>query len=201
VNMKWLLSLSAITFLSLWLFVAISDAQEVPSELVAFITNTEGDEIGTISFGEVTDEIIRNMDLPKETSRSILIMVRVEGLTPGFHGLHIHSVGVCEPSDERAFVSSGGHLALEGQRHPDHAGDLPSLLVLEDGVAVSMFVTDRFTLEDLVDLDGSAVIVHATADNFANIPVDRYDPLADEITLTTGDSGGRVACGVIAEAP
>jgi len=60
--MKWLLSLSAITFLSLtflslWLFVAISDAQEVPSELVAFITNTEGDEIGTISFGEVTDEM------------------------------------------------------------------------------------------------------------------------------------------------
>jgi len=54
--MKWLLSLSAITLLSLWLFIAVSHAQEVPSEVVASITNTEGDEIGTISFGEVTDE-------------------------------------------------------------------------------------------------------------------------------------------------
>lgn len=45
--------------------------------------------------------------------------------------------------------------------------------------------------------DGSAVIVHAAADNFGNIPVDRYDPDPDEATLNTGDAGGRVGCGLV----
>jgi Cu-Zn family superoxide dismutase len=50
---------------------------------------------------------------------------------------------------------------------------------------------------DLFDLDGSAIIVHANPDNYANIPKDRYDPDPDATTLATGDAGGRVACGVI----
>jgi Cu-Zn family superoxide dismutase len=81
--------------------------------------------------------------------------------------------------------------------HGSHNGDLPSLLVMSDGTGMAMFVTDRFTLADLFDEDGSAVIVHAGADNFGNIPADRYDPDADEATLNTGDAGGRAGCGVI----
>jgi Cu-Zn family superoxide dismutase len=77
---------------------------------------------------------------------------------------------------------------------------MPSLLVTETGRAFSQFVTDRFTLADLRDADGSAVMVHAGPDNFANIP-ERYSsggiPGPDATTLATGDAGARVACGVI----
>ena len=78
---------------------------------------------------------------------------------------------------------------------------MPSLLVTADGRAYSSFVTDRFTLADLRDTDGSAVMVHAGRDNFANIPSDRYTSatgaVPDTMTLATGDAGARAACGVI----
>lgn len=84
--------------------------------------------------------------------------------------------------------------------HPEHAGTLPNLLVNEDRTGVLSVVTDRLDEDLLLDEDGSAVIVHAQADNAANIP-ERYAPQGpDYETLTTGDSGARVACGVL-EAP
>ena len=74
---------------------------------------------------------------------------------------------------------------------------MPVLLVNADGTARASLRTDRFALADLLDADGSAIIIHAKADNYANIPTDRYDPDPDEMTLATGDSGGRAACGVV----
>ena len=65
------------------------------------------------------------------------------------------------------------------------------------GQAVLALGTDRFTAEDLLDADGSALVIHAGPDNFGNIPADRYNPEPDETTLNTGDSGGRIGCGVI----
>ena len=94
------------------------------------------------------------------------------GLTPGFHGFHVHTTGLCE-ADAAAgpFTTAGGHFTGGlPTSHSDHAGDMPSLLVTADGRAYSSFVTDRFTLADLRDTDGSAVMVHAGRDNFANIP-------------------------------
>ena len=77
---------------------------------------------------------------------------------------------------------------------------MPSLLVTASGRAFSSFVTDRFVLADLRDTDGSAVMVHAGRDNFANIP-ERYSAAGvagpDAATLMTGDAGARAACGVI----
>jgi superoxide dismutase, Cu-Zn family len=79
---------------------------------------------------------------------------------------------------------------------------VPSLLVNEDGTAQLQFATDRFSISDLFDADGSALVVHADRDNYANIP-DRYIqeatgiPGPDADTLATGDSGERVACGII----
>lgn len=174
-------------------------AEDEPTELTAAITNAAGDALGTVSFSAVTAEMAADMGLPA-IEGAVAIWAQVEGLTPGFHGFHIHSVGTCDPSGERAFSSAGGHLHAEGQVHGQHMGDLPSLLASESGVAVLVLATDRFALEDLLDEDGSAVIIHAAADNFGNIPTDRYDPDADETTLNTGDAGGRAACGVIAAA-
>jgi Cu-Zn family superoxide dismutase len=72
---------------------------------------------------------------------------------------------------------------------------MPVLLVNSDGTGKVSFETDRFALKDLFDEDGSAIIVHALPDNYANIP-ERYGEV-DQDTLETGDSGERIACGAI----
>lgn len=146
----------------------------------AKLYSTSGQSVGTANFTEQRDG-------------SVNMRVRVHDLPPGFHGFHIHSVGQCTPP----FTSAGGHFAFAGQTHNDHAGDLPVLLVSADGTAEARFTTDRFALDQLFDADGSALMIHANRDNFANIPTDRYDPDPDAITLATGDAGGRIACGVI----
>lgn len=128
----------------------------------------------------------------------ISVRVSAHGLAPGFHGFHIHSVGMCDTSV--AFVSAGGHFNPTSASHDDHAGDQPVLLVNTDGTAVSRFQSDRYDVEDLFDADGSAFIVHAAPDNYANIPV-AYTSGGVEgpnaATLATGDAGARSACGVI----
>ncbi|MEV6861120.1 superoxide dismutase family protein [Streptosporangium subroseum] len=132
------------------------------------------------------------------------LLVVANNLAPGYHGFHIHSVGVCDPTSKdpatgSPFFSAGGHFALSPGNHPDHSGDLPDLLVGQDRTGSAFMVTDRFSVAQLLDKDGSAVIAHALPDNQANIP-DRYhhgEKSPDDATLKTGDSGSRIACGVI----
>lgn len=136
----------------------------------------------------------------RERQGEVAVTGAVRGLAQGFHGFHVHAVGECVAP----FTSAGGHLDLspDGVNHGDHAGDLPSLLVNEDGTGELHFATDRFTLNDLFDADGSALMVHEGRDNYANIP-DRYiqqqtgTPGPDAATLATGDAGARAACGVL----
>jgi Cu-Zn family superoxide dismutase len=130
----------------------------------------------------------------KEKHGMVEVDGEVSGLTAGFHGFHVHTIGSCVGP---TFASAGGHLNPGGAVHANHAGDMPVLLVNSDGSASARFESDRFEVADLFDADGSAVIVHANADNYANIPTARYDPDPDATTLATGDAGGRVACGVI----
>jgi len=132
------------------------------------------------------------------------IEVAATGLSPGFHGLHIHATGVCDPAASPPFTTAGGHLGNEAASHPGHAGDLPSLYAGRDGVARARVVTDRVTLAQLLDADGAAIMVHAGRDNFANIPgqyqsndPDAVLPGPDAETLRTGDASGRALCGAI----
>jgi superoxide dismutase, Cu-Zn family len=130
-------------------------------------------------------------------------------LTPGFHGVHIHSVGKCEansvaptggaPGD---FLSAGGHFQAPGHTGEPMSGDLTSLEVRKDGGALLVTTTDAFTKDELLAGPGTAIMIHAGSDNFANIPADRYTqtngaPGPDQTTMSTGDAGKRVACGVI----
>lgn len=120
------------------------------------------------------------------------VEIRARHLPPGWHGVHIHSVGTCEGD----FSSAGSHLNPDGATHPGHAGDLPQLLVMKDGTARASFATDRFTARSLLDKDGSAFIVHSDPDNYAHVPgryLDGGSP--DQATLGTGDAGSRQACG------
>ena len=149
---------------------------------------------------ELSNEAGASVGFVKLTKQGGTVIVRgeVSGLTPGFHGFHVHAVGECVAP----FTSAGGHYNPAGVGHGSHAGDMPSLLVLDDGTAEAQFATDNFAIDDLFDADGSAIIVHAGADNFANIPT-RYVstttglPGPDAATLATGDAGARVACGVV----
>jgi Cu-Zn family superoxide dismutase len=151
------------------------------------LRGVDGDSVGRVSL--------------RQLGKVILVRGWVESLTPGFHGFHIHAIGLCDPKATGGpFTTAGGHHTGGATRHGDHAGDMPSLLVTKTGMAYAEFVTDRFTLADLRDADGSAVMVHEGRDNFASIP-ERYVSAGvkgpDATTLMTGDAGNRAACGVI----
>ena len=118
-----------------------------------------------------------------------------------FHGFHIHTTGVCTPtasgSSGSVFGSAEGHWNPSGATHGAHKGDMPSMLMTAEGETYAKFETDRFNVTELIDAagDGSAVVLHANADNFANIPA-TYGT-TNTATNNTGDAGGRYACGVV----
>lgn len=140
-----------------------------------------------------------------EGDRGLLFTVQANGLTPGFHGLHLHAVGKCEPqsadpadpSRTGDFMSAGGHLGGPESAHPDHAGDLPTLHVGKDGRGMVVALTDRVTRAELSDPDGAALIVHGQPDNYANIPTRYASAGPDAQTKEAGDAGPRVACAVV----
>jgi Cu-Zn family superoxide dismutase len=160
-------------------------------ELTAILVDPEGTEVGNVTF--------------EEADEGTEVSVEVTGLPPGFHGFHVHAVGVCEPDSANPsdpsmtgdFLSAGGHVGVGESDHGEHPGDLPSLYVAESGTGSMTAVTDALALADLTDDDGSAVMVHEGRDNYANVP-ERYAPSGpDEMTLNTGDAGGRIACGPV----
>lgn len=156
-------------------------------EMYVVARDADGDRVGTIWMSQA--------------GGAVRVSARFHSLTEGFHGFHVHQVGSCEPGDPATpFTGAGGHHVGTGGAHGDHDGDLPSLLVRSDGRAQLSFVTEGFSLQELRDADGSAVMVHSGPDNFANIPA-RYSsaegPGPDDETRRTGDAGARVACGVV----
>src|SRR5882724_1216919 len=142
----------------------------------ADIKNAEGKSVGTASL--------------RETKDGVVMTVNVKGLPQGLHAVHFHSVGKCEGP---AFTSAGGHFNPQNKKHglknPDgpHAGDLPDMFVNKDGMGRYEALMESMTLgageTSVFDADGSAIVVHATAD--------------DNITDPAGNSGDRIACGVI----
>lgn len=100
-----------------------------------------------------------------------------------FLGIHIHEGTGCTPVSPQngrgAFADAKGHLNPNGCPHPAHLGDLPPLMV-DRGNALSAIVTSRFTVRQLI---GHTVVVHRMADDFHTQP--------------SGDSGDRIACGLI----
>ncbi len=127
----------------------------------------------------------------EDSTGSVHVNVKVDGLSEGLHGIHLHAVGRCVVP---AFTSAGGHHNPLGAQHGlgepagAHAGDLPNLEVNGAGRGRLDGVTDLATLSagplSLFDGDGSAIIIHAGPD--------------DQVTDPTGNSGARIACGVIA---
>lgn len=150
------------------------------------VTNAAGTALGTVSL--------------TESPGLVTVRARLNSLAPGVYGFHVHTTGLCEAdAPDGPFTTAGGHYNPDGAVHGQHAGDLPPLFVPESGAVDVTFQTDRFTLAELTEGDGSALIIHEGPDNLANIP-ERYVPMPDEMTLGTGDSGARQACGPITAA-
>jgi Cu-Zn family superoxide dismutase len=176
---------------------AIALATTNPSNrATAQMMDTNGQSMGTVTFQVV------------EGKMQVTARVKLPPQFAGFHGFHLHRVGTCDANavdpatgQRSPFFSASGHIGSEdGHSHASHDGDLPSLLVNRDGWAVSSVRTDHVSWDRIFDADGTAVMIHLGADNFANIPT-RYSATGpDATTLATGDSGGRTVCGRVVRA-
>ncbi len=154
---------------------AQSGAKAPQTVATATLIDSAGREVGTATF---------------TNGANPALSVKVSGLTPGAHGIHIHEQGTCTPPK---FESAGGHLNPTGKHHglmnPEgpHAGDLPNLMVRPDSVADTTFTIAAALLESgegsLFRPNGTALVIHADAD--------------DERTDPSGNSGSRIACGPI----
>jgi Cu-Zn family superoxide dismutase len=167
-----------------------------PSEswsATATLQDADGNEVGTVAFSG--DAAATRVD------------VTLSGVTEGleaYHGIHVHANdddSTCDPAADPVFSDVGGHWNPTDEPHGHHAGDLPPVFIGADG---SGSASSTIGPLEASDLEGRAVILHAGADNLANIP-DRYEtvgsePLVgpDEMTLANGDAGPRYACGLIA---
>jgi len=166
----------------------------VGASLVAAKSSRSDVVVISATLKDAAGQDVAVVEFRKSPRSAVKVIVTGKGLPPGFHGMHVHAVGSCEAP---SFTSAGGHLKNAGSSHSDHTGDLTSLYVKSDGTVSARFETDRFGLNTLRDTDGSAVMIHAGADNFGNIPT-RYAPNGpDQTTRDTGDSGARIACGPI----
>jgi superoxide dismutase, Cu-Zn family len=168
---------------------------------VAFEQRSEAQNLLRARVDVMGTDITGSLTLTQRKNGVVTIRGTIQGdpatLTPGLHGLHIHSVGVCEPGVQPPFSTSGGHfdpgpfsseLPVEAN-HPYHLGDLPNLVVDEMGHATYNALTSRVTLSDapvtLFDDNGSAIIIHQLTDQ------EKAGGTAAEA------GGGRLACGVV----
>jgi Cu-Zn family superoxide dismutase len=149
---------------------------EAPNEAISII-NTEGQTIGQAVLTQKGDKVV--------------IHLEAEKLTPGKHGIHIHQFGKCEAPD---FKSAGDHFNPQGKQHgfnnPKgfHEGDLPNIEVDANGKVAIDITTAVVTLQpghpnSIVKADGASLIIHEKADDYVTDP--------------SGNSGARIACGVI----
>jgi Cu-Zn family superoxide dismutase len=151
---------------------ALTAAPALAQDARATMMDADGGEVGSI--------------VVAATPAGLLISGDLTGLPPGEHAFHFHTTGACEPP----FDSAGGHFNPAEAQHGflveggPHAGDMPNLHVSDSG-ALDFEVLNAGVSDpaDLFDADGTAVVIHAGADDYSSQP--------------SGAAGDRIACGVL----
>jgi superoxide dismutase, Cu-Zn family len=153
-------------------------AQSPPMARATFV-DAKGQQVGSATLTQMTN--------------GILIAIDMSGLPAGEHGFHIHETGKCESNTK--FESAGDHYGLQGQKHGHQsecgpqAGDMPNQFVGPDGKLRAHVINPDVTLGSgqgsLFDQDGSAILIHAKADDYRSQP--------------SGEAGDRLACAVVAK--
>lgn len=184
-----ILSRSSLLF-SAAVFIALSSAcssipprRDAVAEGVAIISNVDGTVVGTAQLWQETNGVVH-------------VDIASLALPPGTHGIHFHEVGVCD-GGSTAFSTAGAHYnpvnrehGLQNPRGP-HAGDAPNFVTPAGGFGRVAFTTDRVRLSPgaltLFDQNGSSIVVHANPD--------------DQVSQPAGNSGPRIACGVVRAFP
>jgi Cu-Zn family superoxide dismutase len=171
----WLIALFVLSIIS---FPARAQTPEpkssAPMKAIAVLHPTAGNKVsGTVKFTEVAD--------------GVQVQANITGLSAGKHGFHVHEFGDCSASD---LASAGGHFNPTNEPHagPDaakrHEGDMGNVEADASGNAKLDYVDHHMSLaNDKDSVIGRSVVVHAKADDLKSQPA--------------GDSGARIACGVI----
>ncbi len=168
---------AALTALPLAVLVGCTTIGTIPASRIATVTlqSANGLPTGTAQITAAGDSLTLNL--------------ATAGLPAGTHGLHLHMIGSCAAP---AFSSAGGHLNPARHQHGtanpagSHLGDLPNLIVdTKSAATLSVKLNgSRAELEAaLFDADGTALVIHADQDDY------KTDP--------SGNSGARIACGVL----
>lgn len=158
--------------------LASANDRQFEAGVIIDLLDSQGNKIGNARFTE-----FRN--------KGVKIHVEASQLSPGVHAIHIHEFGKCDPPD---FTTAGAHFNPDGKKHgfnnPEgfHNGDLPNLVVGNDGKVVADIETEAITLEEghpnsILRPGGTSLIIHEKVDDYQTDP--------------SGNSGGRIACGVI----
>lgn len=134
----------------------------------------------------IADGAARGIVRVSEKPEGLTVNIQAMGFVPGRYGVHVHDVGKCDGPD---FKTAEGHWNPAGTQHGfdnpkgAHQGDLPNLTIAADGMGIVDFAIPGASAQALLDADGAAIIVHAGPDDL------KTDP--------SGDSGARIACGVL----
>ena len=158
--------------------------------LAAVLSLPASAELANAPLKDASGKAVGDVDL-MQTPGGVLLKVSIKGLPAGEHAFHIHAVGKCQAP----FDSAGPHFNPGSHKHgmlsgQGHAGDMPNLHIPQSGELSVEIINTAVTLEkgkpnSLFDNDGSAIVVHAKADDYKTDPA--------------GNAGDRIACGVITE--
>ncbi|WP_106496817.1 superoxide dismutase family protein [Lentibacillus sp. Marseille-P4043] len=164
--------------------------------LILFVSSCQGDDAETarsVDMYNKSGDLIGTAALTEQPD-GVKVKLKLEGLTPGLHGIHVHEFPSCKGPD---FKSAGNHYDPEGKEHglmsPEgaHLGDMPNIEADADGLADAELMIAGATLLDgkksLLKEDGTSIVIHKQQD--------------DGVSQPSGDSGPRVACGEIKANP